>query len=442
MRFHPLLISVALTVGFGGTTSAQTLTLEDALDRVETGSFAVRQVEFLSDRAELLEAQAGAAWRPNVDAVAAYTFFDQEQSLTIPDFYGPILPYLGAVAASNPGLPALEDQLGEPQGPAITRHQHDVRGSVTIAQPLYQGFSRPMREQADALRGEAGALRAEATWSVQAGVLELYFGALRQQRYIEVTERARDLAELNVSRMRVAVEHEVAGEFELNRAEVAMAAADRDANSARAAYQITIDTLAELLDLAPDFDVAEPSEPLSEGSVSRPDSLRLEASMQRTLAGVEVLRAERLPTLGLEGSVTGMRETAFSGPVEWHIRVGLSWSLYDGGQRRIEEQRIELEAAEVELQLLEVQQRALAEGRRQRTRVAVAELNLEQAELESELASRNVDVTHQAWQAGAASFLDVETARQQRLLAELALADAEVAVTAEVWESRRLQGAL
>lgn len=422
---------------------AQTLSLEDALERVESGSFAVRQAALLTEHAELLDDQAAAAWRPNVDAVAAYTFFDEEQSLTIPDFYGPILPYLAAVASSNPGLPALEDQLGEPPGPAVTRHQHDVRGSVMVTQPLYQAFSQPMREQADALRVEAGAARSETIWGVQAAVLELYFGALRQQRYIDVTERARELAELNVRRLRVATEAEVAGEFELNRAQVALAAAERDAASASAAYSITTDALAELLQVEPGFDVVAPvGTPAEQAGAIRPDVRRLEASIQRSLARVDLVRAERLPSLGLEGSVTGMRETAFSDPVEWYVRVGLNWSLYDGGQRRIEERRVALEVAEIELELMEAQQRGMAEERRQRTRISVAELNLEQAALESDLAARNVDVTHQAWQAGAASFLDVETARQQRLLAELALADAEVAVTAELWESRRLRGAL
>ncbi|MFT6397114.1 MAG: outer membrane protein TolC [Bradymonadia bacterium] len=439
-----MVLSIQLFALVGASNAAaQTLSLEAALDRVASESFAVRRVELLAVRAELLDAQAGAAWRTSVDAVAAYTFFDEEQSLTIPDFYGPILPYLGAVAASDPRLPALEDQLGEPVGPAVTRNQHDLRASVVVSQPLYQGFSRALRVQADAVREEAGAVRSEAIWSVQEVVLDLYFAALRQQRYIEVTERARALAELNVTRLRVATEAEVAGEFELNRAEVALAAAGRDAASAVAAHTITIDALAELLQLDPDFDVEAPTAPdPMAGDAARPDARRLAASIQRTLLGADLVRAERLPTVGLEGSLTGMRETAFSDPIEWHIRVGLSWSLYDGGQRRVEEQRIELEASELELELLEAEQRALAEERRQQTRIQIAQLNLEQASLESTFAERNVDVTHLAWQAGAASFLDVETARQQRLLAELAVADAEVSVAAARWESRRLRGEL
>ncbi|MCA9562984.1 MAG: TolC family protein [Myxococcales bacterium] len=426
---------------------SEPLTLEQALSLIELENFDIAAADIAIERAATLDEEAASLWRPRVDVSAAYTFFDREAELTIPDVYTPILPYLGAVAAADPSLPPLEQQLGSLDfSHQVVRHQHDVRASLTVQQPLFQPLASPLRAQAEAVRREAQHGRAQALFELRGAVQELYFQALAQQRIVEVCERNVALAELQLERISVAAREGVAGSFEVNRAEVAVARAERDRDTAEAAYSLMIDALAELLNVDPVFDVTAPPVVSAERveratpSAERAEVLRELAARDRLVATSDQAFAEALPMVVVEASANGQRESAFDDPFSWYVRVGLQWSLYDGGSRRARRDRAELEAAEAEVRAEQTRARAEAERRRALTQIDLATLSVLQASREADFAERNVEVTQEAWVVGEAGFVDVETAREQLWLAELALANAEVTQQAAIYEWQRQVG--
>jgi multidrug efflux pump subunit AcrB/outer membrane protein TolC len=453
-RIAGALAASLVLIGLLSTASAQereVLGLDEALAAVEVDGFAMRQAALAVERAALLDEQADALWRPRLDATAAYTFFDDEALLELPDLYGPIVPYLAAVAAADPRLPSLETQLGAVDSePRVVRHQHDVRGTITAQQPLFQPLARPLRRQAEALRREAEAGRGEARFALREAVRTLYFEALAQQRIVEIAGANVALAELDLRRVRAAAAEDVASEFEVNRAEVALARAEQDRDAAETGYRLLVDALAEVLAREPSFDLEAPRSFGDGGAtggaevltaVRRDEQARALAEADRLRAAADGVRAEGLPMVVLEASATGQRETAFDDPATWYVRVGLQWSLYDGGSRRVRREQAELEARAAALRAEEVEVRAEAELRRAVESLDLARRAVRVAQREVELARRNVEVTLTAWQVGAAGFVDVEAAREQLLAAEVGLATAEVREVAGVWAVRHLRGA-
>ena len=425
--------------------SSRVLSLEEALELLEQSNFDVRRAALSIAQVALLEEQAQSLWRPTVNIRGAYTFFDSESLFELPDVYTPIAPYLATVAAEHPELPALEDQLGAPPEPETIRHQHDVRATATVTQPLFNPMVRPLRAQAEAAIREAEAGRDEAVFALTAGVQELYFGALAQSRFVDAAERNLALAELNLHRVSLARDEQIAGEFEVNRAEVAVARATRDLDGARTGYRITIDTLAELLDTTPDFDVVPPPLLSFDGmsaeateAAAQPETRRRMAEVDRLHAQALQSRRTALPTVALQGSAVAARDSAFSDPFEWSIQLGFDWNVYDGGRRGIGASQNEMQAELAMLRVDAVNASANAELRRAQQRAELATANVAQAAREVELAERNVEVTRAAWAAGAAAFVDVETAQQQRLLADVAFAEAETRLQAELYGWRRL----
>ncbi len=439
--------TLALTLALGTTSAlaqdAPVVTLEEARAAAAHDAFDVRAASAALDRAALLESQARTLWHPTVNLTAAYRLNGTESRFDMPNPYGPLAPWLDTVAGSHGGLPPSSVLTEAETEPLVMGHQHDPRGIASVTQTVYSPRIRPLIDQALAAHAETEAGADAIRFAVDGAVVELYFGALRQHGHVTAMARNVELATLNLERAEVALRESVGGEFEVNRAQVALARAERNLGNAEAAYSLTVDALAELLDRPPDFDVVAPPElfdaPADTARLDqRPELRRLEEALGRHDAGIAEARARALPVVQLQGEATAARETEVADHLTWHVQIAASWDLYDAGVRRVTRRQREHDRVEAEIRVEQARASLDAEVRRARIRLREAERDATQASREAELAVRNVEVTREAFAAGAAGFVDVETAQTQRLLAEVALADAEIAVQRERYQWRRL----
>lgn len=449
MRNAMLLLLLSLV---SRPVTAQVLTLDEALSEAAEQAYAVRIADEGVAQTAQLEDQARSLWRPSVDLSAAYVAAGPEQEI---DFGAPLAPVADAfdgLQAANPDLVVPDvGAFRDPLSPIVVRPTHMVQGSVTLTQTLYQPRVAPLLRQARAARAEAEAGRAEAELAVRRAAQDLYFEAVRFQRLRAASERNVELAALQLERAETALREQVGSIFERNRARVSLQRAERDLGQTETGYRVTLDALAEVLDRAPGFEVEAPASlrstpPLNDLVASawetRPELERLAAAERRFEAEVDDVRSGGVPVVQAElaGTVQNQTDVADE-PFSWQVQIAAQWNLYNGGRRSAERRFQERNATRAALEREE--RRAAIEGELRRLwhHTEQAERDVEQARAEAELAEENVEVTSAARRAGAASVLDEEAAREQRQLADIALAEAEVRLQALRYRMLLIAGA-
>ncbi len=454
MNMRPSFSLFALTFAVASMLSvsavAQVMTLEQARQRAADAAFDVRDAQLRVAQAETMRRQVRAIWIPSVDLAAVYTLHDEGQELVIPNVYEPIAPWLDTVAAANPALPPSSVLTDRGDEVMVVREQHAPRGILTVTQNLYAPAAAPLRDQAAAQREVAEGALDVTRLGVDGAVVELYFGAARWLRIVEAAEGNVELADLAVQRAERALQYEVGTAFELNRAQVDASRARREADSARTAYRHTIEALAMVLDVPPDFDVEAPAPsdvPLdvdalvAEALDARPEVRLAQAQLALHEARFRETRRGWVPAVQAQFEAMAQRETAFGGDAfVWNAQVAAAWSLYDGGQRSAEADARALDAESARLAADEARVRIRTDVTSAVLRAADREREVAQAREEAALAERNDELTRQAADAGVASTLDVRAAREQLYLAQIAVGTAEVEYAQALVELERVMG--
>ncbi len=454
MNMRPSFSLFALTFAVASMLSvsavAQVMTLEQARERAADAAFDVRDAQLRVAQAETMRRQVRAIWIPSVDLAAVYTLHDEGQELVIPNVYEPIAPWLDTVAAANPALPPSSVLTDRGDEVMVVREQHAPRGILTVTQNLYAPAAAPLRDQAAAQREVADNALDATRLGVDGAVVELYFGAARWLRIVEAAEGNVELADLAVQRAERALQYEVGTAFELNRAQVDASRARREADSARTAYRLTIEALAMVLDVPPDFDVEAPAPsdvPLdidalvAEALDARPEVRLAQAQLALHEARFRETRRGWVPAVQAQFEAMAQRETAFGGDAfVWNAQVAAAWSLYDGGQRSAEAAARALDAESARLAADEARLRIRTDVTSAVLRAADREREVAQAREEAALAERNDELTRQAADAGVASTLDVRAAREQLYLAQIAVGTAEVEYAQALVELERVVG--
>lgn len=418
---------------------AEALTLDAARAALHTSNADAARAEVAIERVATARARARAGWMPSVDLEAFAMVNDREQTLDIDNPYAPLEPWLRAAEAS--GAPDPTALIEAPGTSLVSQHQLDAGATLTVTQPLWSPGARAAASVADAAVDLAGASRDEVLWQLDAALIDLWFGAVALDRRIEVAEGNVELARIRYERATRADDLGVGVAFEITRAEVALSAAQRDLQTARIEHQRVIDAIAVLLHRAPDFtiDAPEPVELTRDADAlvrtalsSRPDLARVRSSALLTESGARTVRAAAVPVVALRANGQLQRPTDLMTDVaRYNVQLVASWSLHDGGDRAARLRSIDHEVAEQAFALDALIERATGDVRQTLLRLDEAELNRDQAAREVALAEANLEVTRRAREAGAATDLDLEAAIEQRYVAELGFAAADVAVVAE-----------
>jgi outer membrane protein TolC len=428
-------------------SAANSLTLDRARELLVERAPAIQAAQQQVDQAQAQRQGARALWNPSVNAQVLYQMNDDRIEITFPNVYGPLEPWLATVSGINPDLPDPSVLTNVPDTVLVSQLRHDVRGVLTASQPVYQPLGRPARQQA--LTGiqvaESGVALTE--WQLRDGLEELWFVALRWQRIAAASRQNEEQAELTMQRAQRAFDAGAGQQFDIERARVALAVAQQNTASAEQMERLYSDQVAVLLDMPEGIAVAAPPE-LTEPDFptepfaywrDHPQYVLAEQQAELSQTAIRTALAAGLPFVSVSATVTPHTVTDFQDDVvDWYLQGTISWNIWDGGRRRAEANRLQAQVSQFEWET----RRATAEldGRRRQgeIRLEEARIRLSQSREQAALAHHALEITDEAWLAGAASRLDVDAALQSVLAADIQVAAAEVDVQAAIYALHRL----
>ncbi len=123
----------------------------------------------------------------------------------------------------------------------------------------------------------------------------------------------------------------------------------------------------------------------------------------------------------MSGTVTPHTTTDFQDDtVDWFIQVGVQWNAWDGGVRRAQSERLMAQADQARWQATDTARQFEANHAAARMSLLDAINRRTQAQAQVELATSEYDTLNEAFSAGAASRLEVDSALLRNFRCEYA----------------------
>ena len=423
----PLLLASA-------SAGAEPLTRREAIEASLRSSPDIAGIRHRIEAARADVERVRAGWMPRVAAQGALIMNDKETALEFGNPYAPLAPYLNALSgvaeALNVDFPDPTPLVTAPGTSIVAQNRYDARGSLTATQPIFVPTLRPLSAAAT-----SGVERTEAgleviRYMLARGVDGLFTQAVISRQASEIAERSLAVATAQRERARARQSAGAGSALELDLAELGVSRASRELESARAQHLLALEALRTLTGLGGDLEVVDdptPAVPTGEPQLAaRPDVRAAQLGADTELALRQAALRSGLPTVAFQAQVTGTRETDFGGDaVRWNVAVVGTWDLFDGGARYREAEAASRRASAEQENARKVIRDAEAEVRSAEVRIESQRRVVELSQSEREAASRVLERTVLAWQEGAVSGIDVETARQQSAQAHLAAAVSE-----------------
>ncbi len=339
------------------------------------------------------------------------------------------------VSASG-GYSALDEEI------SATGDDRNWNLGITARQVLYSGGGVTAGVKAQRLALEAATLQLQAV--IDAALLEVrtrFYGVLVSRERIKVQEQSVELLQRQLQDVRNRYEAGTVSNFEVLRAEVALANAQAPLINARNNYRLAIEELRQSLGFTtsdganlgkiPDFvgsldytPVAyELASSLATAKSRRPDLLRLRRLEEAAEQNVTLRRSDYHPDLALVGSYDWRKaagSSRFSDARDgWTIGLQSTWNIFDGRatagrvvQARSQLAQARLASEEAELDVSVEVRRALSSLQEADELASASKRVVEQAEEAVRLADAR-------YSAGTATQLDVLQARNDLTTARL-----------------------
>lgn len=298
-----------------------TLTLDDALRIAREQSFKIAEAQERLRAQQHAATEARAGFYPSVDLTGT---FDQTDQNRLPTFNG--------------------QQFGSESNWSV-----DLRASNTI----YAGGRDSAATRRAALLERAAQYDLHiATQDVMLEVQTRFYAALLAAAQVEVQEQTTQLLEEDISAERKRLAAGSVSDFNVLRAEVALAnsrtpliRAKNELALAKEELRRSLGVVADYsVDAVADFEVAgalsEPhytitlAEALSRAEQHRSELKRQQLRIEAEAAGIEIAEAERVPSLGVYAGV-GSDKSRFSDSLSeeehgWNAGVETRWNLFNG----------------------------------------------------------------------------------------------------------------
>jgi outer membrane protein TolC len=417
-------------------------------------AFLARPGSARADGPLTLEAALALAREHNRDLSAARARLDQSRS-AIEQARAALLPSAVAQGKYTHNNKQVEIDLGAFGGgdadPIVVQKSEQLDALISATVPLVVPSAYYQLSAAKQTQGANEASYRANEAAVLLDVAQAYFAAIGTDELVRARQKGVEVARetLEVARARVAAQ--VANRVDATRAETALVRAEQDledsANARAIAYRAFVTVLGTREQVALATEIALPPEPPPlPALVSRAQSERAELAAQRGARGADQASARAAawrwaPTLSGFGNARAFNYAGFSGDTyAWAVGVQLDWVLFDGGLRDAERHRSEARGREddARLDLLtdsigdEV---ANAHGTLQTKRKAVLA-----AERATALARDTLGLVRAQYSAGTALQLDVLSAQEGLVTAEVSLARAHFDVSLADLALRRAVG--
>lgn len=413
--------------------AAEVLTLDQALRRAQDHNPDLQAARARLDQSKTLGAKAWAGYLPQVNASGSYTYNSASAEMIMPTQYGLPIPEGGLDPSMFPAgggfIPVVPIDFVSLE----IQKRHMFQGNLQVSQNLFAPALIPLIQNAGRAL-DAATLGLESTRrDILFATAQLYYAAASMREVAEVQKRQLEVTRRHEEDARLKVQQGTAARIVLLRAQIELATAEQDLRRAELSYASSKSALAALLDRDPDFEVQRPPAPQppeelpdNEADLVELSGTRIDLQAQRK--NVEIAEGSRtavlaryLPNLALFGQFNISNTSGFSGEYgTWMAGVQLSWNLFDGGLREAELRETAARIAESKANVTGAEARARDEARRALLDLATARSNRTRAQEQMRLAEENASLVRTAFEAGAASYLEVLDANAALTGAELA----------------------
>ncbi|HUS30519.1 MAG TPA: TolC family protein [Kofleriaceae bacterium] len=427
-----LIVACVAAVAFGYAraddtpSSAQSLSLEDALHAAEKASETLAVARADLDRAQTQVTSARSGYLPTINGTAAYQRTLASEFDDINFGFG-----MGSGSGSGSAAPDIELPFGQ---------RNNWRLGLQAQQPLFDGFRTAAAiEQAKAgVRvSELGVQATRAQLVLQVAVA--YYDAALADRQVEIAEVTLQQSEATLKETELKYKQGTAPEFDLVRAQVA-----RD-NQSNALVQFRVQRdfafvqLRRLVGVPLDRDVTLSTKleandvdgmvELARGAAGLPPSntrvvvAQAKEGIAAREAGVKLAKSAWYPTLsaGTDFGLVNYQNQPFNSDwrTNWTLGVTLSLPLFDGFRRVASQRASEAELASARAQAANATEVAQVEAAQAAASVAASAQTLETSARTVKQAQRAYQIAELRFQQGASTHLELVDARVQLEQAQL-----------------------
>jgi multidrug efflux pump subunit AcrB/outer membrane protein TolC len=408
---------VLLVLGLAVPQQAHAVTLEEAYAAAEGHSVDLMLVREQTAQARTLPWQALSAVMPRVSASANYVINQTEVEL---DFADSIPEDFRALLG--------DADFGDP---IVVQPKNAWSGNLNLYVPILNGQAFPGWTAAKRIAKAAEADERQIRQQIRAGVARAFYGLATARTAVSVSEQAVTIArhQLDLAKRRfdagLADRREVLqGELGVSRAERDLRRAEEQLVAAEEGFsRVTGLESTVALTMPPPVRLPESVEDLVLGTVSRGD---IEAGEHRIAAARNERIARDLewaPSVDftfteIYNQIPGFVPENF----QWRIGFNFKWDIFDGGLRIARSRELASKVRQAELAHRQLREQAEESVKVTWEAAARASMSLEAAEEELTLAKENLELSERAYNAGSATWLDLELARLSLVSTELTVA--------------------
>jgi outer membrane protein TolC len=425
--FRVLASSLALWAGSAQSeTSAKpptTLTLEEALRRLDAQSLTLAQARSRAEESKALVRQASSALLPTLGAAGAYTRNNAAARISFAEIFTGLALALGTTVPTA-GLPT----------DVVIQPLEAFNGSVTVRAPIFSANTysdvASARHSARASEQSAQGVRLQ----VRSALIQAAYSQVAVDQTIEAAERALATAaehaasaERSVRAGTAAPLTKLQADTEVVRRESELVQARSNADQAYLAMGALLgrSEAIRVVPPVPQLPVIELGAMVAQALDRRPEVGAAQSAVLASERQVDSAWWRLAPRLSASFSYFASTMPFPTGDkTGWNATADLSWPLYDGGfrygKRRQAEAALAGARAALEQQRVDVAREVKDAARG----VEVAQERLRLAEKQNELAQETAQSAQRSFDAGLAGSLDVIDANDRAFQAEVGLAGA------------------
>lgn len=332
-------------------------------------------------------------------------------------------------------------------------NQLDLSAAINLPliAPSAYSFHSAARAEAEAVEADTRATEA----SVLAATASTFYAAAGTDELLQARRNAVQVAQKTLDDAQAKVAAGVVNKVEVTRAEIAASRARQAVREAEDVRALAYRTLATLLQLREPFHlVVTPAAPAPAASSTsggelarrafdlRPEAQALDHGIEAARLQVRANGLRWLPTLSAFGVLRAFNYAGFYSQRNyvWSVGLQLDWLLYDGGSRDAARHRGGADLAERRLRLSALRDAISDEIETARRATLTRRSGLATAEQVALLARQSLDLIRAQHAVGAASQLDLLSAQDVLVNAEVSVAQSRFDVALADVALRRAAG--
>lgn len=293
---------------------------------------------------------------------------------------------------------------------------------------------------------------AVTTVQVLTNIAAMFFQAAGLEEVVLARQNAIGVAQKTLDDARIRLSAGVANRVDVTRAEQAVIQAKQALLESQGSRGTAYRKLATLLKLeAGSFKVVAPPDPPAETGDSsqlvnvalnrRPELANLELTGRAASEQVRSSLLRWAPTLSGFGNIRLTNATGFSGRADYYAAgLQLDWQLFDGLVRDAQRHQFESQRRDAELRLEQFRDQIADEVTVARSNVLIRHRGLSAAQSSVRLAKEALDLVRIQYEAGTATQLDLLTAQDKLVQADVGLAQARIDLALAAFDLRRSLG--